>query len=303
MFKNCTLCPRMCGVDRTKGKVGYCRANDKLILARAGLHMWEEPCISGSSGSGTVFFSGCQLGCVYCQNKKIADMSVGGKVSLSRLIDIYFELEDKGANNINLVTASHYLPYVIKSIEMAKSRGIKIPFVYNTGGYERVESLKMLDGLIDIYLPDFKYMSPSISKRYSNASDYSKVCRDAIGEMYRQRGANKFKLNSLNESVMTSGVIVRHLVLPGLLGDSKRILNYLNNTYGDRIYISIMNQYTPIKEIIDKEKYPELLKRVTLDEYNEVIDYARKINIKCAYIQAEGADTDSFIPDFNLSGI
>ncbi len=292
----------MCGVDRTSGKTGYCRAPDRLYLARASLHMWEEPSISGTKGSGTVFFSGCQLGCVYCQNSKIADMTVKKEVSLERLTDIYFELEQKGANNINLVTASHYLPYVISSIERAKKRGIKIPFVYNCGGYEKTESLKKLDGLIDIYLTDFKYMSPKLSKRYSGAKDYADVCIKATAEMYRQRGKNKFYTED-NQHLMSGGVIVRHMVIPQCSGDSKRILNYLYNTYKDGIYISIMSQYTPQRGIFDEKTYPELTRKLTDKEYNSVVEYAMELGIKNAYIQSGEAAEESFIPDFDFEGV
>ena len=301
MFSNCTLCPRNCGVNRYK-TTGYCRADAKLYLARASLHNWEEPSISGKSGSGTVFFSGCSLGCVYCQNYGIAKMDVKKEINEERLVNIYFELERQGANNINLVTASHYLPYVISSITSAKNKGLKIPFVYNTGGYESVDSIKKLDGLIDIYLTDFKYMSPKLAKKYSNAPDYAAHCKIATSEMYRQCGENSFYTYN-GQKLMKKGVIVRHLVLPECTGDSKRILKYLYNTYGNSIYISIMSQYTPQHDSLNGNKFPELTRKITPHEYDDVVMYAVELGIKNAYVQNGKSASESFIPQFDFSGV
>lgn len=301
MFNNCRLCPRNCGINRYN-KTGYCRADAKLNLARASLHHWEEPCISGKSGSGTVFFSGCQLGCVYCQNYGIAKMEVKKEISEERLVEIYFELQNKGANNINLVTPTHYLPYIISSVKKAKKDGLQIPFVYNCGGYESVESIKMLDGLIDIYLTDFKYMSPKLAKKYSNAPDYATHCKWATEEMFRQCGKNSF-YTANGQNLMKKGVIVRHLVLPACTGDSKRILKYLYNTYGDDIYISIMSQYTPQTDTDDCKKHPELMRKITQAEYDDVVNFALELGIKNAYIQSGDSAAESFIPSFDYSGL
>ena len=218
MFNNCNLCPRNCNINRLINN-GYCGQNDKLKVARAALHFWEEPCVSGTNGSGTVFFSGCSLGCVYCQNKNISTGNVGKEISVSRLSEIYFELFNKKAHNINLVTPSHFAPLVKESIELAKSNGLNIPFVYNTGGYDKVSTIKMFDRLIDIYLPDLKYMSEELGKKYSNAPDYFDYASKAISEMVKQTGKCEFD----EEDILKKGVIVRHLVMPGLIEDSKSV--------------------------------------------------------------------------------
>ncbi|HEY8419510.1 MAG TPA: radical SAM protein [Clostridia bacterium] len=294
-LKNCALCPRECHADRTAGK-GYCKVGDRLVVARAALHMWEEPCISGEQGSGTVFFSGCSLGCVYCQNKSISKDLAGKEISIERLAEIFLELQDKGANNINLVTASHYVPYVIETLDIARAKGLNIPIVYNCGGYEKVQTLKLLEGYIDIYLPDLKYMSPEPAIKYSNCKDYFEAASKAIEEMVRQIPQARF--DSLG--IMQKGVIVRHLTLPGHLEDSKKIIKYLYETYGDKIYISIMSQYTPISI---NPKYPELNRKIAQKEYDELIDYAVNLGVQNGFIQEGDAAQESFIPEFNGEGV
>lgn len=295
-LRACTLCPRECGVDRTKGNKGTCGASNKMHAARAGLHMWEEPCLSGDNGSGTVFFSGCNMGCVYCQNKEISHKGKGIEISTEKLCEIFFELEEKGAHNINLVTGAHFLPQVLAAVTMAKARGINIPFVYNSSGYERVEALKRCDGLIDIYLPDFKYMDRKSGQKYSKVADYPDIAKAAIAEMVRQRPRCKFD----KEGIMTEGVLVRHLMLPEGLSESKRIIKYLYETYGDNIYISIMNQYTPVGDL---NNFPELQKVVSQKDYDELIDYAIQLGVENAFIQEGAAAHESFIPDFSGQGI
>ncbi len=292
----CRLCPRECGADRDSGRLGFCRVGNEIKLARAALHFWEEPCISGQRGSGTVFFSGCPLGCVYCQNRDISGGKVGKTVTRERLVDIFFELEGKGAHNINLVTPSHYIREVEWAVAEAKKRGIGIPFVYNTSSYESVSELQRLDGLIDIYLPDMKYYSDELAQKYSRASDYFAVASAAIREMVRQTGQVRF-----DGDMLQRGTVVRHLILPGQIEDSKRILEHLHGEYGDKIFISIMDQYTPMPGI--EREYPELGRCVSGEEYDSVVDYAISLGITQAYIQDGGAVGESFIPDFDLEGV
>lgn len=297
ILKDCTLCPRDCHVDRTAGKRGYCRTTDELIVGRAALHMWEEPCISGEEGSGTVFFSGCALSCVYCQNSSISKGMAGKIISVERLAEIFIELQNKGANNINLVTPSHYVPHIIEALNIARGKGLKIPIVYNCSGYEKVETLKFLEGYVDVYLPDFKYMSDEPAIKYSNCKDYFEVAAKALDEMVRQIKETKFD----ERGIMQKGIIVRHLALPGYLEDSKKIIKYLYETYGNKIYISIMNQYTPIT--MNLAKYPELNRRITDEEYNELVDYAISLGVENGFIQEGETALESFIPEFNGEGV
>lgn len=295
-LRECVLCPRECRVDRISGKTGACGATDKIYTARASLHMWEEPCLSGNGGSGTVFFTGCNLKCVFCQNNQISHKNVGYEIDENRLCEIFFELRDKGAHNINLVTATHFLPMVLKAVEKAKTRGINIPFVYNSSGYEKVEALRRADGLIDVYLPDFKYFSDVNAKKYSGVCDYPQVAMKAIDEMVRQQKNCILDKNDM----MICGVIVRHLMLPSGLSDSKKIVKYLYNTYGDDIYMSLMSQYTPFGDL---EKFPELQQKVSHKDYEKLINYAVDLGVKNAYIQDGEAASESFIPDFSGQGI
>ena len=302
MINKCTLCPRNCSVDRENGKTGYCGQTDKVYVARAALHMWEEPCISGKEGSGTVFFCGCTLRCIFCQNHRIAlgksqsGDKIGKEISIDRLKEIFLELQEIGANNINLVTGTHYIPQIARALKLAKEEGLKIPVVYNTSGYEKTESLRMLNGLVDIYLPDMKYVSKELSKEYSNAPDYFDVASKALEEMVRQAGEAQFD----NRGYMIKGVIVRHLVLPGSTKDSKAVLDYLWNTYGNNIFISIMNQYTPMEQI---KNHPLLSRKVTKREYSKVVDYALSLGWENAFIQEGETAMESFIPGFNGLGV
>lgn len=300
-LNDCTLCPRNCHVDRAAGQTGYCGQTSELKAARASLHMWEEPCITGQTGSGTVFFSGCNLNCVYCQNHMISKGTLGKIITTKRLVQIYLELQEKNACNINLVTPTHFLPQIKESLEIAKKEGLHIPIVYNTSSYEKPETLRMLDGLIDIYLPDFKYFSSDLSLRYSFAEDYFKYACASLAEMVRQTGTAQF--TSSQEACMKKGVIVRHLVLPGCVDDSKNILRYLHETYKNDIYVSIMNQYTPIPAYLNTSLYPELNRTLSPKSYERVIDYAISLGIENGFIQEDDVASESFIPQFDYFGI
>ena len=294
-YLNCKLCPRACGADRTVSH-GFCRESSVLRAARASLHMWEEPPLSGKTGSGTVFFSGCNLGCIFCQNHEIAHENKGKEISPERLAEIFLELQEKGAANINLVTAVHFVPHVIAALDRAKANGLSIPVVYNSSGYESVDTLRRLRGYIDVYLPDYKYRDSDLARRFSGAYDYPAVAEKAIEEMVSQVGECVFDENGM----MKRGVIVRHLVLPKHTDDSMAVLEYLHSTYGDRIYISIMNQYTPVRKY---EKYPELSRKLTTYEYEKVVKFAQKIGIRNGFLQSGEAAKESFIPSFDGLGI
>ncbi|MDT8716744.1 radical SAM protein [Clostridium sp. 19966] len=294
-LENCNLCPRNCGVNRLAGKKGYCKASYKLKVARAALHHWEEPCISGKKGSGTVFFSNCNLRCVFCQNYEISEESAGTEISIERLSDIFLELQASGANNINLVTPTHYVPQIVAAVNMSKASGLFIPILYNCSGYENIETIKLLKGTIDVYLPDLKYYSSKYSTKYSKAPDYFLKASEAIKEMVNQVGSPKFE-----NGLIKKGVIVRHLMLPGLLFDSKKIIDFLYNTFKDEIYISIMNQYTPMENC---KLYPEINKTLKPEHYDALIDYALNLGVKNGFIQDEGTQSKVFIPSFNLDGV
>ena len=289
-YAPCALCPRACRVDRTAGQKGRCHVDAQIRVARAALHMWEEPCLSGRSGSGAVFFSGCALGCIFCQNREIASGKAGLVISEARLSEIFLELQEKGANNINLVTAGHYVPQVIRALACAKSQGLRIPIVYNSSGYEKAETLRQLEGLIDIYLPDLKYLTPELAAAYSHAPDYPQYAMEAISEMVRQQPQAEFMPEDRTEAspIMRRGVIVRHLLLPGHVREAKKVVGYLHETYGDQIYISMMNQYTPMSE---KFADPNLNRRVTKREYERLLDYAAEIGVENGFYQ-EGATAD-----------
>lgn len=293
---SCKLCPRECGVNRLAGQAGICGADNRLKVARAALHMWEEPCLSGEEGSGTVFFSGCSLGCVYCQNYAISRGQSGKVITTERLTEIFLELADKGANNINLVTGAHYVVPIAEAILTARQRGMKIPIVYNSSGYEKVESLKLLEGLVDIYLPDFKYMDDILAQRYSNAADYSDIAKAALAEMVRQAGSCEFD----ERGIMQKGVIVRQLLLPTYGEDAKQIIKYVYETYGDNVYFSLMNQYTPLGAMRNDSRLSQV---VTAEEYDEVVDYALAVGVENGFIQEGGAAAESFIPQFDNEGV
>ena len=291
LMEKCRLCPRECGADRLHGEKGFCGAEAVAKIARAALHFWEEPCISGKNGSGTVFFSHCTLKCVFCQNYEISSFGRGEEKSAEELADIFIRLEDEGANNINLVTPTHYVVPVMEAVADAKKRGLNIPVIYNCGGYEKAETIKMLEGLIDIYMPDMKYFNDKYAVKYSSAPGYFEHAKKALSEMTRQQPKAEFN----GEGIMQKGVIVRHLMLPGLLFDTKKIIDYLYKTYGDNIYISLMNQYTPVKYL---KGFPELERTLPERAYDDMIDYCVGMGVKNAFVQEQGTAKEAFIPEF-----
>jgi len=288
--KNCCLCPRNCGIDRLAGQKGFCGVTAEIMVARAALHMWEEPCISGKEGSGAVFFSGCSLGCVFCQNRAISKGQSGKMITVERLAEIFLDLQRQKANNINLVTAGHFLVQVREALILAKKQGLTIPVVYNSSGYEKAEMLQLLDGLVDIYLPDFKYMESDLAGKYSHAKDYPEIAREALAEMVRQAGTPEFD----DRGMMKKGVIVRHL------RNSRKVLEYLYETYKDQIYISLMNQYTPMPAVMED---PQLSRKVTDREYDRLLDHAISLGVTNCFIQEGETAKESFIPEFDGEGI
>ncbi len=294
----CIQCPRKCKkqrIDEQPETYGYCRVSNEVKVARASLHFWEEPCISGEEGSGTVFFSGCNLQCVYCQNVEIAKGVRGKTISVERLAEIFLELQEKGANNINLVTPSHYYPQIKEALLLVKEK-LFVPVIANTSSYDSVESLRQMEGLVDIYLADFKYLDNQLAKKYSNATDYPQVAGKALNEMFRQVGEPIFD----EDGKMKKGMIIRHLLLPGYKEDSKAVLRYLYETFGDSVFISIMNQYTPLSHVAS---YPELNRLVTEEEYEEVVDFAIDLGIENGFVQEGETAEESFIPDFDGEGV
>ena len=295
-LSSCTLCPRNCKADRNSRKTGFCGVDSTIYLARAALHMWEEPCISGKKGSGAVFFSGCGLRCCFCQNHDSAIGSRGLPITVERLSEIFLELQEKGAANINLVTGAHYVPQIVQALDMAGEKGMDLPVVYNSSGYEKLETLKFLEGYVDVYLPDMKYMESELAQKFSHAADYPETAKAAIGEMVRQTGKCEFG----EDGYIRKGTIVRHLILPGHTRNSVKVLKYLHETYGDNIYISIMNQYTPVRTF---DTCKELNRKVTKREYEKVLDAAVDMGIKNGFIQEGETASESFIPDFDYEGV
>ena len=289
-YESCRLCMRRCCVNRARGELGYCKSSASMHVCRIAPHMWEEPIISGTRGSGTVFFSGCSLGCVYCQNSKISRAELGVSMTPELLSEKLFELATLGVHNINFVTPTHYAPSVVKTVEISKNRGLALPIVYNTGSYDTVQTVKMLNDTVDVYLPDLKYYLPKTAGEYSKAPDYPSAARAAIEEMVKQKGRA-----IISDGLIKRGVIVRILLLPSHLAEAKLSVKYLYSAYGDDIYISLMNQYTP-PENMEKP----LDRRVTRAEYRELCDYAATLGIKNAFMQDFGTATSEFIPDFDM---
>lgn len=289
----CRLCPRGCGVDRGQTK-GYCGVSDVIYAGRAGLHFWEEPCISGFGGSGTVFFSGCNLHCVYCQNEPISTGKVGKIITVDRLREIFYELIDAGAENINFVTPTHYSDVIAEALSAEK---LPVPVVYNTGSYETVEALKRLEGLVDIYLPDYKYAQSELARKFSFAPDYPTVAAAAIKEMFRQTG--KYVLDE--DDMLKKGVVIRHLVLPGHIDNSLDVLDFIADNFSeDDVLFSVMSQYTPPKYNL---KYEELNRRLTKEEYEKVTDYLYLLGLENGFVQELSSAKEEYTPDFDLSGL
>ena len=296
LLSNCHLCPRNCGVNRLIGEKGFCGAGKDVKIARVSLHYFEEPCISGKNGSGTVFFSNCSLRCVFCQNHKISQSTIGKEISIDRLSDIFLELQNKNAHNINLVTPTHYAVQIKEAIEKAKSKGLNIPIVYNSSGYETTSTIKLLKNSIDVYIPDFKYFNNKYALKYSSAPNYFNYAKESINEMISQVGQAKFN----EEGLITKGVIIRHMMLPGLLFDSKKIIDYISKNFGDIVYLSIMNQYTPMH---NASEYAEINKTLNPKHYDALISYALNKGITKGFIQEEGTSSEEFVPEFDLRGV
>ena len=296
-YSSCTLCPRMCCIDRRTGR-GYCQAGSTIKIARAALHPWEEPCISGNNGSGTVFFSGCNLKCVFCQNHTLSHDNFGKEITENRLAEIFLELQEQGAHNINLVTATHYLPSIKEALDLLGSK-LTIPVVYNCGGYERVETIREYSDYIDIYLPDLKYYDSELSAKYSKAGDYFKHASKAIEEMIQLTGGLTW--NKQNPDLLDRGVIIRHMVLPGAKNDSVQLLHWIKDSLPEGKYlVSLMSQYTPFHK---SSEYKEINRRITSYEYNKVLDTAINLGLVHGFMQEKSSAKEEYTPPFDLSGV
>lgn len=287
-LEKCEICPHRCKVNRTNGEYGRCKCNDKIKIALVSTHEYEEPCISGKNGSGTVFFSNCNLACMYCQNYEISQLGKGREITIEELAEIFLKQQEKNVNNINLVTPTMYAYQIIDAIKIARKNGLKLPIIYNTNGYENVETIRALDGYVDVYLPDLKYYSDILSKKYSGVSSYFKVTTEAIKEMYRQVGQATFN----EDGIITKGVIVRHLVLPNHLQNTKHILKWIKENLGD-IYVSIMAQYFPTYKAKEDS---EIGRKLTKKEYKEIENYLYTLNLKNGYIQELGEHEEEYVP-------
>ena len=294
MLDSCTLCPHNCKINRLEGKKGRCKCDNTLKIALASLHMFEEPCISGTNGSGTVFFTNCNLNCIYCQNYEISQGGKGKEITIQTLADIFIKQQEKGAHNINLVTPTMYVYQIIEAIKIARKNGLKIPIIYNSNGYENIETIKMLNGYIDVYLPDLKYYTNELSKKYSNVDNYFEVATNAIKEMYSQAGNAVFDDNA----IIQKGVIIRHLVLPNHIQNTKNILKWINENMPKDIYVSVMAQYFPTY----KAKNDSLINRkLNKKEYKEVLNYLYSLDLQNGYIQELGSHEEEYVPNFNLT--
>jgi putative pyruvate formate lyase activating enzyme len=292
ILKKCNLCPRNCNVDRLSGKTGFCRAGKNIKLAKASLHYFEEPCISGIAGSGTLFFSGCNLNCKFCQNYKISQEGLGKEIEIDELASKMLELQEEGANNINLVTGFMYIPQIIESLKIAKSKGLNIPIVYNSSGYESVEALKLLEGYVDIYLPDFKYYYDELAVNLSNAKNYFEVAKEAIKEMLRQVSQNEYD----EDGLMKKGVIIRHLVLPNHIQNSKQVLKWIKKNLPSSINVSIMAQYFPSYKAMETS---DINRKLTEEEFKNIEDFVYSLNLKNGYIQYLEENEEQYVPNFD----
>ena len=294
----CELCPRKCGIDRSVSQ-GFCKMGEKVTAAKAMLHYWEEPCISGTRGSGAVFFSGCVMKCAFCQNFDISADNRGREISEERLAEIFLELQQQGAQSINLVNPTHFVPQMIGALTAAKSRGLCLPIVYNSGGYERVETLRSLEDLVDVYLPDVKYFSEDLARFLSQAPNYFETAMNAVAEMLRQTGAPVF---DKNDEILVRGTVVRHLVLPGQYKDSIEIINRLAERFGENILFSLMSQYTPFGRVKTDEEFQKFNRRITTFEYQKVLDAAINCGLR-GYMQEKSSAKEEYTPNFDLEGI
>ena len=293
MLKECKLCPHMCKINRLEGKVGRCKATDKIKISLVSLHQFEEPCISGTNGSGTIFFSNCNFNCVFCQNYKISQEGMGQEVDIDFLAKSMIEQQEKGAHNINLVTPVMYVYHIIEAIKIARKKGLKIPIIYNSNGYENIETLKMLERYIDVYLPDFKYANNELGRKYSNIN-YFEVTSKAITEMYKQVGPPQ-----LDESgIIKRGLIIRHLILPNEIENSKNVLKWIVDNIGKEVYVSIMAQYFPTYKA---KQIKELNRKINNEEYKQIEDYIYEIGIENGYMQDLGEHEEEYVPDFKNS--
>ena len=290
----CKICPHKCKINRNEGKIGRCRAGKNVKIALASIHNYEEPCISGNNGSGTVFFSNCNLNCIYCQNYEISQLGKGKEITIEHLAEIFINQQNKKVNNINLVTPTMYVPQIIEAIKIARKNGLNIPIIYNSNGYENVETIKMLDGYIDVYLPDLKYYSNEISKKYSNVDNYFETAVAAIKEMQKQVGNPVFDENG----IIKKGVIIRHLILPNHILNTKNILRYIKENFDEDTYISVMAQYFPTYKAKENDK---INRKITKKEYKEVEEYLYCLNLKNGYIQELGDHEEEYVPTFDLS--
>lgn len=293
----CELCPRRCGVDRSVS-AGYCKMGERIVAARAMLHYWEEPCISGERGSGAVFFSGCVLGCVYCQNYDISARGRGIEITEERLSEIFLELQAQGAHNINLVNPTHFVPQIKRAVSAARERGLSVPIVYNSGGYERVETLQTLEGLIDVYLPDVKYFSDDLAARLSNAPNYFDTVMSAVAEMVRQTGKPVMD----RTGILQSGTIVRHLVLPDCYKDSVEVIRRVGERFGDSVLFSLMSQYTPLGRVLTDPAFSRYNRRITTFEYKKALDAVYAAGLE-GYMQEKSSAKEEYTPDFNYEGV
>lgn len=293
MLKQCNLCPHNCGVNRKNGKIGRCKATDKVKIALYSTHDFEEPCISGEHGSGTVFFSNCNLSCKFCQNYEISQFGKGKEITIERLAEIFLIQQEKGVENINLVTPTSYVPQIIEAIKIAKSKGLKLPIVYNTNSYENIETIKMLKGYIDIYLPDLKYADNDIAKKYSGIDNYFEVATNAIKEMINQVGVPEFS----KQGIMQKGVMIRHLVLPNNIENSKKVLKWISENLPKNILISVMAQYFPTYKAKEDET---INRKLTTEEWAEIEDYIEELGIENGYIQELGEHEEEYVPKWDI---
>lgn len=290
-LEKCKICPHNCGVNRLNGNIGRCKSNGNIKLAMASIHNFEEPCISGENGSGTVFFSNCNMNCVFCQNYKISQQGLGREISIEELAEIFIDEQNKNAENINLVTPTMYVYHIIEAIKIAKNKGLKIPIVYNSNGYENVETIKKLDGYIDIYLPDLKYYDDDLAFKYSGVKNYFENAASAIKEMYNQVGSPVLDENGM----MKKGLIIRHLVLPNNLQNSKDVLKWINDNIDKKVFVSVMAQYFPTNKAKD---FPEINRKLTKEEYEEIENYLYSLDLDNGYIQELGEHEEEYVPDF-----